>query len=137
MSNLPGLKFRQTTKYFWHQRMCIFKTIRFGSQDNDCKRKIFELLLMRQIFIHREKNIEVIRIGDQTQELSVFDASPSGAWNGLNVVAGQLQPQTRGQTFIEKNSHLGDRQHPFAGFFEEGNGLFAGHGWKILQKNVE
>ena len=117
--------------------MCIFKTIRFGSQDNDCKWKIFELLLRRQIFIHREKIIEVASVGNQTQEPSVFDASPSGAWNGLNVVAGQITSQTRGQTFIEKNSHLGDRQHPFAGFFEEGDGLFAGHGRKILEKDIE
>jgi hypothetical protein len=70
--------------------MCIFKTIRFGSQDNDCKWKIFELLLLRQIFIHREKNIEVARVGNQTQQFSIFDASPTGAWNGLNVMVGQI-----------------------------------------------
>jgi len=37
----------------------------------------------------------------------------------------------------DSDVHLSCDQHPLAGFFEEGDGLFAGHGGEILQKIVE
>jgi len=69
--------------------------------------------------------------------LAVLDARPASLRDGLHVVAGQIPAQTRGQTFIEQDAHSGGDQHTFAGFFEEGDGLFAGDGGKILQKNIE
>ena len=92
---------------------------------------------MRQVFVHREEDIKISRVGNEAQKLAIFDARPARARNGLNFVAGQIAPQTRGQTFIKDDAHLRGDEHSFAGFFEKSDGLLAGHGGEIFQKISE
>ena len=134
---MSGLKFRQSAKQFRRKWNNVGETIRFGTQHNHGERQVFDFLFTRKIFTHRHKHIELSRTGDQPEQLAVLDARPARLRDGLHVVAGQIPAQTRGQTFIEQDAHSGGDQHPFAGFFEEGDGLFAGDGGKILQKIVE
>ena len=122
------------------QRVRVIKTVRSGLQDHDGKRQVFEFLLVRQVFIHREEDLEFAGVGNEAQKLSVFDACPARPWNGLDFVAGQILPQTRGQTFIKENSHsdgLRDfLQHGAGRFFQKGDGLLARDGGKIVEKNI-
>ena len=95
---------------------------------------------MRQVFVHREEDIEISRVGDEAQKLAIFDARPARARNGLNFVAGQIAPQTRGQTFIKQDTHSGDLgnflKHGVGRFFQEGDGLLARNGGEIIEENI-
>lgn len=86
--NTPGLKFSKAAQDLRHQRVRVFKAIRFCSQDDDSKSEAGELLLVRQAPIHREEDVVVGGSADEAQEFSVFDARPTGARNRLDVVAG-------------------------------------------------
>ena len=97
----------------------------------------FELLLVRQAFVHRQENVELPGRGDEPEQLAVFDARPAGARHGLDFVAGQFAAQTRVNAFIQQNSHLRGDQHFFAGLFEKSDGLFAGDSGETLQKIVQ
>lgn len=137
---MAGLKFGKLPKHFRHQRMRVFKAIRFGPQHHDGKRQVIEPLLTRQVFIHREEDIEFSGVGNEAQQFSVFDARPARLRNGLNFVATQILPQTRGQTFIEQDAHSGglrdSSQHGVGGFFQKGDGLLARNRGEIIKKNI-
>jgi hypothetical protein len=139
--NLTGLKFGEAAENFRHQWVCVFKTIRFCAQDHDGKRQVFKVLLARNVFVHREEDAEFAGGGNEVEKFSVLHARPACQWNSLNIVAGQIPPQTRRQTFLQKNSHSGGlrngRQHRIGRLFKKRNSLFTGHGWKILQKIVQ
>ena len=92
---------------------------------------------MRKIFVHGHEHVKFSRIRNQAEQLSIFDSRPACLRNGLGFVVGEFATKPRGHTFVEQDSHLSGGQHPFAGFFEEGNGLFVGHGGEILQKIVQ
>jgi hypothetical protein len=139
--DVAGLNPSKLPKHFRHQRVRVFKAIRFGPQHHDGKRHIFEFLLVWQVLIHREEDIKSAGVGDKAQELSVFDARPARARNGLNFVAGQILPQACGQTFIEQDAHSGGlwdfSQHGIGGFFQKRDGLLARDRGKITEKDIK
>ena len=59
---------------FRHQRPEISKAIGPGPQHNDSDRKRLQVLLERQVAIHRYKHIETLR--DQRQQPAVRNAGP-------------------------------------------------------------
>jgi len=139
--NVAWLKSGELPEHFRHQRVRVFKAIGFCPQDHDGKRQVFDFLLVRQSFIHREKDIKFFGVRDEAQELSIFDARPASARDGQDFVAGQIAPETRGQTFIQKNSHSGGLwdffQHGIGGFFQKGDGLLARNRGKIIEENIK
>jgi hypothetical protein len=60
---------------------------------------------VRQIFIHRQKNIELARVVNQFEQPTVFDARPAGLRHGLHLAPGQIVAQTRRHTFIQQEAH--------------------------------
>jgi hypothetical protein len=57
--------------------------------------------LMREAFVHGEKEIELAGFGNQPEQLTVLDTCPTCAWYGLNVMTVQFPAQARRQTFIQ------------------------------------
>lgn len=135
--NMTGLEFGEAAKRFRHQRMRVFKAIRFGPQNNDGKRQVLNLLLVRQAFVHREEDIEFAGVGNKAQKLAVLDARPTRARNSLDFVSGQIAPQTRRQTFVEQDAHSGRGEQALAGLFQKGNRLPARDRGVLFQKLVE
>ena len=135
--DVAGLKSGEAAEKFRHQRPGVFDAVGGRSQNHDGEGKGFELLLMWQAFVHRQKDVKLAGIGDEPEQLAVLDARPTGARDSLHLMAGQIPPETRRHTFIKDDAHLRGDQHPFAGFFEKGDGLFAGNGGEILQKIIE
>jgi hypothetical protein len=39
-----------------------------------------------QVFVHREEQVKLPRIGDESEQFSIFYARPARLWHGLNVV---------------------------------------------------
>ena len=117
--------------------MRVLKAIRFGPQHHDGKGQVFELLLMRQAFIHREEDIKLARIRNEPQKLPVLDARPTRAENCLDFVTGQVPSQTRGQAFVEQDAHSGVRNQQLTRLFQQGNGLFSADRREILQKIIQ
>src|SRR5476651_864798 len=103
--NMAGLKLRQTTKYFRCKRTHMNQTVRFGAQEDDGERQVFDFLLVRQTFVHRHEDIELAGSGDQAKQLAVADAGPARLRHGFDRVAGQFSRQILWQTFIEKQAH--------------------------------
>ena len=134
---MAGLEFGKAAENFGHQRTDVFDVVGGRPQNHDGEGKGFELLLVRQTFVHRQEDVKLAGGGDELEEFAVLDARPTGARDGLNFVAGQIAPQTRGQTFIKDDAHLRGDEHSFAGFFEKSDGLLAGHGGEIFQKISE
>ena len=139
--DVSGLKFCKAAEYFRHQWVRVFKAIGFRPQHNNGKRQVFEFPLMWQIFVHREEDIEFAGVGNEAQKFSVLYARPARVRNGLDLVARQIPPQTRGQAFIQENSHLdglrNGREHRIGGLFKERNSLFASNGWEIFQELIQ
>lgn len=134
---MAGLKLRQAAEDFRCQGTHIREVIQPGAQHNNREWQIAGFMLVRKFFVHSQKYIKFVSVGDEPEQPAVFDAGPAGLRNDLGFVAGQLAAEARGQAFVQEDSHLCCGQHPFAGCFEKGDGLTAGNRWEILQEIVE
>ena len=94
-------------------------------------------MLLRKIFVNSQEHLKFSRVRDEVKQLAIFNPSTACLRDSLSFVAGEFATKPRGHTFVGQDSHLGGGQHPFAGFFEKGDGLLAGHGGEIFQKLVQ
>ncbi len=132
----PGPEFRPAAEQFRAKGADGRNAVCLGAEDDDGERQRFGFVLVWEVLIHRQKHVPLSGIRDELEQPAVFDAGPTRLRNGLSFMARQFTAETRGDTFIKEDSHLGGDPHAFARFFEKGDGLFAGHGGEILQKII-
>src|ERR1035438_1396970 len=103
--SVTRLKFTKAAKQHRHKGQHMFKPVRLGAQDDDGKRQIPDFILLRQIFVHRDKQVELAGGGDLAEQFAVADAGPAGLWHGFDGMAGECARQILGQTFVEQEAH--------------------------------
>jgi hypothetical protein len=89
-------------------------------------------LLELDAAVHRDQDIVVA--ARPAQEIAILDAGPAASDHGLNVVAGELEGEITGRC-SSRRTRTG--QEGVAGQVECGDGLFALHGRKLVEKLVE
>ncbi len=135
--DVTGLKFGEAAKDFRCKRGNMNHSIGFGAQNYNGKRERPGLVVLRKLFIHRQKHIKFGGVGDEAKELAVADAGPTGLGNSSDAVGRKLKGQILRKAFVEQEAHSGGGEEALAGSFEKGHGLRARDGGILLQKLAE
>lgn len=111
--DVTGLKFGEAAKDFRCKRGNMNHSIGFGAQNYNGKRERPGLVVLRKLFIHRQKHIKFGGVGDEAKELAVADAGPTGLGNSSDAVGRKLKGQILRKAFVEQEAHSGVARRPW------------------------
>ncbi len=95
MAQLAWLYAIKGGKQRWNERTQVGHTIGSCQDDNDAHFESWNVLLKRDVLIHRDEYVELT--ARTTQELAVLKPSPTGADHCLNVVAPKFRYEVVGE----------------------------------------
>src|SRR5580700_10475031 len=79
-----GLKTREAAEQQRSEGKNMFEPVGLGAQDDDDERQFPDFILMRQVFVHRQEDIELAGVRDEAKQFAVADAGPAGLRHGFN-----------------------------------------------------
>jgi hypothetical protein len=84
LTGFNGVDSRSQGRYKRHE---ILKTISARDKNHDRDPELLEVLLKREVPIHRHEH--VIGVRRKGKQLAIFLASPAGLWDRTNLMAGE------------------------------------------------
>jgi hypothetical protein len=115
-----------------YKRHEILEAVASCDEDHDRDLELFDILLEREIPIDSHEH--VILVDRKGKQFAILLAGPARLRNGADLVAGESTLQMTGR-HSSRSTRLGNRG--LLGEFEEGDSLFSGHGWELVEKVVE